>query len=278
MRSEAIVTAESGIDLRVGDVSITGYAQPIVLRLYRPRPVRSALPVIVYFHGGRFSSGSLDDATFAAEAIARAVPALVISVGYSLAPGFPFPAALEDGYLALKWASARAAAHGADGKLIGLAGHDAGGNLATGVAAMARDRREIAIRAQALLAPLLDPSMTRMADAAGSAETEMAAMADCYRRYLPNAMQRLHPYAAPIESSRLAGLPATLIASVQNDCLHIEAEKYAAALIAAGVTTEFTRHQQISHEAIASHDVALADVSAFFRKFLSTPSPAPSAR
>jgi acetyl esterase/lipase len=53
--------------------------------------------------------------------------------------------------------------------------------------------------------------------------------------------------------------------------LHIEAEKYAAELIAAGVPTEVTRHVDASHNALAASPAALADVTAFFRKRLRAP-------
>ena len=48
-----------------------------------------------------------------------------------------------------------------------------------------------------------------------------------------------------------AGLPPALIASAEHDLLHIEAEKYAGELIAAGVPTEVTRHGKASHQALA---------------------------
>lgn len=259
------------------DMLIGGYAQAITLRGYRPRAAvagagtRGApLPVIVLFHGGRFNAGGLGDVATAAATLARTVRAWVVAVGYSLAPAFPFPAALEDGYLALQWIAANAAARGVDAGRIGLAGHDAGGNLATCLAAVARDRRDIAIAAQALLAPLLDPSMTCLSEHRGQVDQELdlRAYANSYRAYLPNPMQRLHPYAAPLDSRRLVGLPPTLIASAERDQLHIEAEKYAAALIAAGVPTEMTRHRDTTHETIVGHGPALADVADFFKKRL----------
>ncbi|MFP3244511.1 MAG: alpha/beta hydrolase, partial [Paraburkholderia sp.] len=45
--------------LDVTDVTIEGHAQDITLRLYRPAG-KSALPVLLYFHGGGFVRGSLD--------------------------------------------------------------------------------------------------------------------------------------------------------------------------------------------------------------------------
>ncbi|WP_296001517.1 alpha/beta hydrolase [Rugamonas sp.] len=261
-------------DLGVAEERIEGYAQSIALRSYRPLVQRRAMPLVLYFHGGRFNGGSLADAAIPAAAIAHAAGAWVVAVGYSLAPAFPFPAALEDGYRALQWAVSHAAAHGADASRIGLAGHDAGGNLATCIAAMARDRREVRISAQALIAPLLDPSLTHQVNSGAHYDStiadalDMSAYASCYRAYLPNPMQRLHPYAAPLDSRRLAGLPPTLIASAEYDQLHVEADKYAAVLIAAGIPTEVTRHRHASHDAIANDAAVLADVGAFFKKRL----------
>ena len=275
------ITMASTLDLGlcIEDVRIAGHAQPITLRSYRPASDGTILPVVLYFHGGGFVRGTLDDADVTASTIARDTAAWVISVGYSLAPAFPFPSAPEDAYRAAQWAVANARAQRADANRIGVAGHDAGGNLATCVAAIARDRGDIVILAQALLAPLLDPSMTRMADEnkVRSPDICMAECAQCYRAYLPNASQRLHPYAAPLESRRLAGLPPALIASAQHDLLHIEAEKYAGELIAAGVPTEVTRHVNASHNALAADPAALADVVAFFKKRLRVQTLAPLA-
>ena len=63
---------------------------------------------------------------------------------------------------------------------------------------------------------------------------------------------RLHPYAAPIECRRLMALPAAFIASAENDPMHVEAEKYAAELIAVGVPTTVTRYGKVAHNELAS--------------------------
>jgi acetyl esterase len=203
--------------LDVTDVQIEGHAQDITLRLYR-QPQKTSLPVLLYFHGGGFTKGSINQADFAARYFAEHLPALVVSVGYSLAPQFPFPAAPEDAHRAALWVQTRARAFGGNSKTVGVAGHDAGGQLANCLAFIARDRGDVRIAAQALFGPMLDPSLTRLGDEKrlGSDITAKECAA-CYRAYLPQASQRMHPYAAPLESSRLAGLPATLIATAQND-------------------------------------------------------------
>jgi acetyl esterase len=256
--------------LKVEDVRIAGYAQPITLRVYRPVPNPKGLPVVLYFHGGGFVRGSLDDADVTASRLALDTPALVVSVGYSLAPAFPFPAAPEDAYLAARWAFVNARSYGGSPQRIGVAGHDAGANIAASLTLIARDRGEVPILAQALLAPLLDPSMTRIADETKlrEADTDVSDCARCYRAYLPEASQRLHPYAAPLESTRLGGLPAALIASAEHDLLHIEAERYASNLIAAGVPTQVRRHRSASHSKLPLLPAVLEEVCTFFRQRL----------
>ncbi|HEY3600037.1 MAG TPA: alpha/beta hydrolase [Paraburkholderia sp.] len=257
--------ADGHTSLDVTDVQIEGYAQDITLRLYR-RTGKSGLPILLYFHGGGFVRGSIEEADPTARYFAERMPALVVSVGYSLAPRFPFPAAPEDAHRAALWVQTRARAFGADTKRIGVAGHDAGGQLANCLAFIARDRGDVRIEAQALFGPMLDPSLTRLGDEKRlSSDITASDCAACYRAYLPEASQRMHPYAAPLESLRLANLPATLIATAQNDVLHVEAEKYAGNLIAAGVLTQVVRYPSVSHAALASHPAALQEAVQFFQ-------------
>lgn len=254
--------------LEINEVRIAGYESNIPLRLYRRAGVRS-LPVMLYFHGGAFVSGSLDDGEFAARYFAEQLSVLVISVGYSLAPKHPFPAALEDAYRAARWVDGSGRAIGGDGKRLLVAGHCAGGHIANGLAFVARDRGDVGIAAQALFSPMLDPSMTCLADERQVASdiTPRQCLAS-YRAYLPQASQRLHPYAAPLESRRLAGLPPAFIATARNDVLHVEAETYAARLIGAGVPTQVMRYSNATHERIAYDPQALQDAARFFERYL----------
>ncbi|AOJ94911.1 alpha/beta hydrolase [Burkholderia multivorans] len=252
--------------LNISDIRIAGHAQGITLRSYRSVS-RDILPVILYFHGGGFVNGSLDDADHPASTLAQLTPAWVIAVGYSLAPEFPFPAAAEDAYLALTWACEHARANRADANRVATVGFDAGGNIATSLAAIARDRAARPLSAQALLAPLLDPSMTRLIECAKATQGGFEA-ADCaryYRAYLPLPAQRLHPYAAPLESRRLGTLPPTFIASAEHDVARVDGETYARELITAGVPVEIIRYEGLTHEAIVLLTPALERAANFLR-------------
>jgi acetyl esterase/lipase len=260
--------ADTRIPTQVRNFEIPGPAGNISVRLYLPRSV-ALLPVIVYFHGGGFIGGTLDDADATARFIATHCPALVLCVAYALAPARPFPAAPEDAYAATLWIARNAARFGADRRRLAVAGDDAGGNLAACLTLIARDRNEVRIATQVLIGPMLDPSMTRLGDAA-RLKSDLTAedCSDCYRQYLPDSLQRMHPYAAPLESRRLSGLPAAFIATAECDVLHNEAEKYAAALIAAGVHTQVARFAGITHAGLSKHPLLLNEVAEFLRRRL----------
>ncbi|CAN6175492.1 unnamed protein product [Urochloa humidicola] len=98
------------------------------------------LPLVVYFHGGAFCTGSAFSEPFhgyAASVSARA-GAVVVSVEYRLAPEHPVPAAYDDAWAALQWAASRSdpwLAYHADPARVFLAGDSAGANIAHHMAA-----------------------------------------------------------------------------------------------------------------------------------------------
>src|SRR5512133_1187836 len=98
---------------RVEDRRIPGPAGEIPVRIYTPE-AEGPLPVLVFFHGGGWVIGNLETHDDICRVLARAVPALVVSVDYRLAPEHPFPAGLEDSYAALCWVAENAAAIGGD--------------------------------------------------------------------------------------------------------------------------------------------------------------------
>jgi acetyl esterase/lipase len=118
------------------------------------------LPLVVYFHGGAFCTGSAfsdPHHSYAASLSARA-GALVVSIEYRLAPEHPIPAAYEDAWVALRWAAARSdpwLAYHADPTRTFLVGDSAGANIAHSVAARVADDGEdgISIEGMVLLQP-----------------------------------------------------------------------------------------------------------------------------
>lgn len=237
-----------------------GYRGERTLRIYRSggeRPVA----VLVLLHGGRFVSGGPDAVATLAQRLAERLASAVVTPAYTLAPDAPFPAAAEDAYAALQWAERHAAQSGWGAPRLVLAGVEAGGNLAAGASMMARDRGGPAVAAQILIRPMLDPSQsTRSMRGCDREEAQRCRAA--YRAYLPSGADQLHPYAAPLASVRLAGLPPALVVTADADPLRDEAETYAANLIRAGVTTQVTR---LAHpDDTATWDAATLDAVAHF--------------
>ncbi|KVH95695.1 Alpha/beta hydrolase fold-3 [Cynara cardunculus var. scolymus] len=89
--------------LKHGDGVYGGYA-PIL------RDNLRKLPVIVQFHGGGFVTGSSDSLgnDLFCRRIAKACDAIVVAVGYRLAPESKYPAAFDDGVEALNWLAKQA--------------------------------------------------------------------------------------------------------------------------------------------------------------------------
>ena len=111
--------AEPVADVR--DLEIAGPAGAVPVRVYRPI-ADAVLPVVVFFHGGGWTIGSIDDYDPIARQIANRSGAIVVSVGYRLAPEHPHPAALDDCWAAVTWVAEHAAEVGGDPTRFALDG------------------------------------------------------------------------------------------------------------------------------------------------------------
>lgn len=125
------------IDTMGKDIPVNGGT--IHLSIYTPKIGNGPFPVIVYYHGGGFVIANIEVYSASAKTLADKVGAIVISVGYRLAPEHKFPTAHNDAYAAYQWAIKNAASIKGDPKKIALVGESAGGNLAIATAMKARD-------------------------------------------------------------------------------------------------------------------------------------------
>ena len=95
------------------------------LDVFVPAVPEERAPVLVFFYGGSWNSGSKDDYAFVAQAFA-AQGFVTVLPDYRLYPQSRFPDFLEDGAAAIAWVRDNIAAHGGDPSRILLAGHSAG--------------------------------------------------------------------------------------------------------------------------------------------------------
>jgi acetyl esterase len=235
--------------------SIPGSAGPIPIRVYGPSDsaaplaAASGLPLIVYFHGGGFVTGGPAMGDWICSIVAQDLPAVVVSVGYRLAPTHRFPAAVDDCYDALTWLAGNATELGADPGRIGVLGESAGGNLAAVVCLLARDRGGPVIGHQALVYPLTDARLTteswqRNPNAFILTAAAMRTHLDfCLGADGDPADWRISPLLAADHSS----LPPALIQIAGHDPLYDDGELYASALLHAGVPVTLTDYPSMPH-------------------------------
>jgi acetyl esterase/lipase len=212
-------------------------APDVRVLIYRPRGAAGTMPLILSMHGGGFSLRP--DMFAAGDARLAMIGAVVVSVDYRIAPEHTFPAAPDDCYAVLCWATEEL---DVDPRRVVLTGVSAGGALAAAVALMARDRGGPPIRLQALVIPVIDdrcetPSIHQFEEGPLFGGRMARGMWDSY---LGGGVDRTStpPYAAPGRAENLAGLPAAFIQVGGLDPLRDEGIDYAQRLMGDGVAVE----------------------------------------
>ena len=129
-------------DLPYGDHHLQRY------NVFAPRGARDA-PVLVFWHGGGWTNGYRDYATFMAPHVTR-LGMVLVAPSYRLAPAHPLPAAFEDGLALLNVLTRNIAALGGVPDRLYLSGHSAGGHLATLVALRTAEQRNAGLPEKAI--------------------------------------------------------------------------------------------------------------------------------
>jgi cation diffusion facilitator CzcD-associated flavoprotein CzcO/acetyl esterase/lipase len=223
---------------RVENVEIDG--GNIGLRLLVPD--EHARGVIVYYHGGGWVLGALDQFDALGRLLARATRCAVVLVDYRLAPEHRHPAAAEDAWTALLWAAANSEAITGRAVPLIVAGDSAGGTLAAVVAQRARDAGpEIAL--QVLVYPVTDCDLDTDSYLEPSNQLLVSrdTMAWFWDHYAPDASVRSRPDASPLRAQSLAALPPAVVLTAEHDVLRDEGEAYARRLAEHGVRVEHKR-------------------------------------
>lgn len=206
-------------------------------------------PVLVYYHGGGWVAGDLYTHDGLCRSLTNAARCAVVSVDYRLAPESKYPVAAEDSYTALRWVVANATRLGLDPRRVAVGGDSAGGNLATVVALMARERGGPELVHQVLIYPVTDHDLNTpsyVENATGYVLTRDG-MEWFWNHYLARESQGREPYASPLRAPSLARLPPALVITAEYDPLRDEGEAYAARLRDAGVPVTVTRYAGMFH-------------------------------
>ncbi|WP_372827109.1 alpha/beta hydrolase [Polaromonas sp.] len=235
---------------RVEDFNIAardGYALP--LRLYAPS--HKALPVLLYFHGGGFTIGSIATHDILCRQLSHLADCAVISVDYRLAPEYKFPTAANDAWDALAWLSFHAEDRGLDGTRLAVGGDSAGGTLAAACAIQARD---MALSLELQL--LFYPGCASHQDTASHRRfaegfvLEAAHIDFFFSQYLRSPADREDWRFAPLNAPDVDGVAPAWVGLAECDPLTDEGVAYADKLRTAGVTVDLEIYRGVTHEFI----------------------------
>ncbi len=218
-------------------------APDVRVLVYLPTSVQDAVPALLWIHGGGYIMGSADAEDPTIKNMLSALGCAAVAVDYRLAPETPHPGPVEDCYAALKWLFTHAGELGIDPQRIAVGGSSAGGGLAAALALLARDRGEVPLAFQFLLAPMLDDRTCTLTDPhpyTGEFIWTPEANRFGWRALLgqePGGPD-VSPYAAAARAEHLEGLPATFLYVGALDLVLEEDLEYARRLMRAGVPTE----------------------------------------
>jgi acetyl esterase len=222
-------------------------------RLYAPSS--AVLPVLLYFHGGGFTVGSINTHDILCRELCRLSGAAVVSLDYRLAPAHQFPTAAEDCWDALVWIAKFATQLGLDaginGARIAVGGDSAGGTLAIQCALRARDAG-MALALQLLFYPGCaahqdTPSHRRFAS---GFVLDAPAITWFFTHYIRTEADREDWRFAPLLADDFSHLPPAWIGLAECDPLVDEGVQYGDALRAAGVAVDLEIYRGVVHEFI----------------------------
>lgn len=264
---------------RVEDFSITtrdGFALPV--RLYAPSAEN--LPVLVYFHGGGFTIGSVASHDGLCRRLSHLAHCAVLSVDYRLAPEYKFPTAHYDAWDAVQWVAQQGATRGLDPQRIAVGGDSAGGTLAAACAIEARNA-DLPLALQLLFYP----------GCAGHQDTashrtfahgfvlEEPHITYFFNLYIRDAHDRDDWRFAPLDGltedgqvADLAGVAPAWVGLAECDPLVDEGIQFADRLRMAGVAVDLEIYRGVVHEfikmgrAIPEAAQALADAARVLRE------------
>ena len=198
----------------------------------RDTPFAAARALLVFFHGGGFVNCDIDTHDGLCRELAAASGCKVASVGYRLAPEYPFPAAADDALAATQWLIDHAGDIDVDACRIAVGGDSAGGNLAAGVVRSVKGPV-----GQLLLYPLLDFTYAAPSHVRNGQGFMLTAESLAWFRghYLARTADWTDPRASPGLAAVHGELPPAYILVAGLDPLRDEALDYARRLRAVAV-------------------------------------------
>jgi len=220
------------------EVSVPGDPE-VPLLVSRPKAGSHPRACLFWIHGGGYIIGSYKMDTASLDRWCELHDCMVVSVEYRLAPEHPYPAPLDDCYAGLLWVFQHAEELGIDATRLGIGGASAGGGLAAGLNLLARDRGEVTVAFQLLIAPMIDDRQTTVSSQWEAPIWPPTANLLGWQAYLGDLYGGDVPeYAAAARANDVSGLPPTLMVVGGVDGFVDEDMEYVKRMNHAGVPTE----------------------------------------
>ena len=228
----------------------------VEIRIVRPQESKGKLPLIFYIHGGGWILGDKDTHDRLIRELAVKTGFAVLFPSFTPAPEARFPTQLEQLYALLLEVLDHPIEYGIDADNVALVGDSVGGNMATALCLMLKQRGNAEvlkkIKIQCLFYPVTNASFDTgsyeaFADGPWLTRKSMQWFWDAYA---PEESRRSEIIASPLRASLddLQGLPPACIATAENDVLRDEGEAYAHRLMEAGVPTTAMRFLGTVHD------------------------------
>ncbi len=205
--------------------------------------ITSAGRTILFFHGGGYVAGSVESHRLLSARIAKEASAQLYSMAYRLAPEHPYPAALEDAWIAYWTLLAR----GVLPRQIVIGGDSAGAGLTVALLLALREAHVPLPAAAFCLSPLFDLRCGHDTPQAKiSADYLNPNVLRCSAHSYLNGLDPCHPYVSPIFAD-LQGLPPILIQAGRTEFLVNDAIQFTERAAAAGVDVRLHLAEQMIH-------------------------------
>ncbi|KAL8094356.1 strigolactones hydrolase CXE15-like [Apium graveolens] len=268
-------------------------ANNLHLRLYKPATSSSSakLPIFYYIHGGGFCIGSRrwPNCQNYCFKLASQLQAVIISPDYRLAPENRLPAAIEDGFMAVKWLQEQAVSKEpdvwfndvADFSRVFISGDSAGGNIAHSLAvrlgAGSAEVAPVRVRGYVYLAPFFGGTVLSKFEAEGPKDALLnwEDIERFWRLSIPVGETRDHPLVNPFGpvSPILEdmSLDPILVVVGGSDLLKDRAEDYAKKLKQWGKKIEYVEFEGQQHGFFTNNpdSAASKELMLLIKKFIS---------
>ncbi|MDN3707187.1 alpha/beta hydrolase [Myroides ceti] len=254
---QVLIDAQKSVDFDYSDIeeserTITQDGLTVNIHIVKPAGSGTNLPVFMFFHGGGWVLGDYPTHKRLVRDLVVNSGAIAVFPDYTPSPEAQYPVAVNEAYAATKWVAENGKEIGVDGSRLAVAGNSVGGNMATVVALMAKDKMGPEIAYQVLLWPVTDADFTRESYIKYAQDRFLTTpmMKWMWNHYTTDLNKRKEKYASPLQATlqELKNLPPALVQIAENDILHDEGLAYARKLDEAGVPTTITVYKGFIHD------------------------------